>query len=96
MSPRFLVVEPVGVVSSADEETGRGVGSGTVELEQRRSGPSDKFGQHLVDGPHLTVESFDPSGQITDHQIGRIDDRVRTLVGPHVCCLCDGGVEYFV
>jgi hypothetical protein len=32
---------------------------------------------------HLRVETLDAPGQATDHNIGRIDDRVGPLAGPH-------------
>ncbi len=54
-----------------------------MELEQRRSGLLDERNEGIVDVAHLSGETLHPSGQVSDHCVGREGDRVATLTGPH-------------
>jgi hypothetical protein len=76
-------MEPVRVVARSDQQGRCGDDTDAMAAEQRRRRLTNQPGEGIVEGPHLVVEVLDATRQATDHDIGRIRDRVRTLAGPH-------------
>jgi hypothetical protein len=81
--------ETLRVVTGADQETGGSIGTHSIEVQKARSGRFQQFDQDQVGIFDFRIEVLDALGQVSDHQVGDIADRIGTRARPHAGCLVD-------